>query len=86
MIGSVSTVPVLPPLGPPTYTPPQRGNSCGWRPAVPVAAGRSNDEIARDLVLSGRTVARHVANIYGKIGVHNRAQATAWALRHKPHA
>ena len=50
-----------------------------------LAAGRSNDEIAATLVLSVRTVERHVENIYGKIGVSGRtarAAATAWALAH----
>ena len=46
-----------------------------------IAAGRSNREMAGDLVLSERTVARHVANIYVKIGAHGRAEATAYALR-----
>jgi DNA-binding CsgD family transcriptional regulator len=32
-------------------------------------------------VLSERTVQRHIANLYAKIGVHNRAEATAYALR-----
>jgi ATP/maltotriose-dependent transcriptional regulator MalT len=50
-----------------------------------VALGRSNDAIASELVLSVRTVERHVENIYGKIGVSGRtarAAATAWALAH----
>jgi LuxR family transcriptional regulator, maltose regulon positive regulatory protein len=50
-----------------------------------LAAGRSNDEIAAELVLSVRTVERHVENIYDKIGVSGRsarAAATAWALAH----
>ena len=47
-----------------------------------IAAGRSNREISEDLVLSERTVARHIANIYAKIGAHGRAEATAYALRH----
>src|SRR5262249_10632421 len=33
-----------------------------------VASGRTNKEVARDLVLSVRTVERHIANIYAKIG------------------
>jgi DNA-binding CsgD family transcriptional regulator len=45
-----------------------------------VAAGHRNAEIAESLVLSPGTVARHVANIYEKLGVHNRAQATAYQL------
>lgn len=44
-----------------------------------LATGRSNRAIADDLVLSERTVARHVANIFGKIGVGSRAAATAYA-------
>jgi LuxR family maltose regulon positive regulatory protein len=50
-----------------------------------VARGLSNDEIARRLVLSVRTVERHVANIYVKIGASGRtarAVATAWAHAH----
>jgi ATP/maltotriose-dependent transcriptional regulator MalT len=47
-----------------------------------LAAGRSNHEIAAALVLSSHTVGRHIANIYAKINVHGRAEATAYALRH----
>lgn len=47
-----------------------------------VAAGRSNREIAGDLVISERTVARHVANIFTKLDVASRAAATAYGLRH----
>ena len=50
-----------------------------------VAAGRSNEQIAATLVLSVRTVERHVANIYLKIGASGRsarAAATAWAIGH----
>jgi DNA-binding NarL/FixJ family response regulator len=47
-----------------------------------LAAGRSNRAIGEELVLSIRTVARHIANIYAKIGAHNRADAAAFALRH----
>jgi len=50
-----------------------------------VAHGLSNAEIARELVLSVRTVERHVANVYLKIGASGRtarAIATAWAHTH----
>jgi non-specific serine/threonine protein kinase len=47
-----------------------------------VAAGRSNREVAEELALSVRTVERHITNLYGKIGAKNRADATAFALRH----
>lgn len=48
-----------------------------------LAQGRSNEEIAAELVLSVRTVESHVASIYAKIGVSGRtarAGATAYAL------
>jgi DNA-binding CsgD family transcriptional regulator len=47
-----------------------------------IAAGRSNQEIANDLVLSVRTVERHITNLYAKIGARRKADATAYALRH----
>jgi predicted ATPase/DNA-binding CsgD family transcriptional regulator len=47
-----------------------------------VAAGRSNREIATDLVLSEKTVENHLTRIYGKIGAENRAAAAAFAIRH----
>jgi predicted ATPase/DNA-binding CsgD family transcriptional regulator len=43
-----------------------------------MADGRSNREIAERLYLSSRTVERHVANIYLKLGVHSRAEAIAY--------
>jgi pimeloyl-ACP methyl ester carboxylesterase/DNA-binding CsgD family transcriptional regulator len=48
-----------------------------------VASGKSNREIAEALLVSERTVARHIANVYEKIDVHTRAAATAWALQHR---
>jgi ATP/maltotriose-dependent transcriptional regulator MalT len=47
-----------------------------------VAAGRTNRQIAEALFISEKTVARHVANIFTKLGVSSRAAATAFALRH----
>lgn len=47
-----------------------------------VATGASNRDIAERLVLSESTVARHVANIFVKIGVSARAAATAYAYDH----
>jgi LuxR family maltose regulon positive regulatory protein len=44
-----------------------------------VAAGRSNREIADKLVISVRTVKKHVENIHGKLGVSNRTEAAARA-------
>jgi len=50
-----------------------------------IAQGKSNLEIGEELVLSRRTVERHISNIYEKIGASGkvaRATATAYALRH----
>ena len=47
-----------------------------------VAAGDTNKSIAAALVLSVRTVDRHVSNIYAKLGVSSRAAATAYAHEH----
>jgi predicted ATPase/DNA-binding CsgD family transcriptional regulator len=44
-----------------------------------LTAGRSNREIAAELVISQATVARHVANILAKLGFSSRVQVAAWA-------
>ena len=48
-----------------------------------VAAGATNKAIASELVLSERTVDRHVSNILMKLRVPTRAAATAFAYEHK---
>jgi pimeloyl-ACP methyl ester carboxylesterase/DNA-binding CsgD family transcriptional regulator len=45
-----------------------------------VAQGKTNREIAEELVLSERTVQRHIADLYLKIDVRNRSEATSFAL------
>lgn len=47
-----------------------------------VAAGRTNREIAQLLVISHRTVERHVSDIYTKLGVSSRVAATTYAYEH----
>jgi DNA-binding NarL/FixJ family response regulator len=47
-----------------------------------VAAGKSNREIAAELVISQHTVGRHMENIFTKLGVTSRAAATAYAYQH----
>jgi ATP/maltotriose-dependent transcriptional regulator MalT len=46
-----------------------------------VADGSTNREVAEALVISDKTVARHLANIYLKLGVSTRTAAAAWARR-----
>ncbi len=47
-----------------------------------LAAGKTNRAIADELFISEKTVARHVSNIFAKLGVSSRAGATAWAFQH----
>jgi len=48
-----------------------------------IAAGKRNREIARDLVISDSTVAKHVSSILSKTDSGNRAEATAYAKDHR---
>jgi len=48
-----------------------------------VARGRTDAQIAEQLVLSAHTVHRHVANVRTKLGVSSRAAAAAWATEHR---
>ena len=48
-----------------------------------LASGDTNKAIAAELVLSVRTVDRHVSNIFAKLGVSTRAAATAYAYEHR---
>jgi DNA-binding CsgD family transcriptional regulator len=47
-----------------------------------LATGQSNREVGETLFISPATAARHVANIYGKLGVASRAEAIAYAHQH----
>ncbi|MCH6471537.1 helix-turn-helix transcriptional regulator [Sinomonas terrae] len=47
-----------------------------------VAKGLTNRGVAEELVLSEKTVARHLANIYTKLGIASRTAATAYAYDH----
>ena len=48
-----------------------------------IVRGLSNQEIAKELSVSLSTVQFHVSNILDKLGVHNRIEATAFAIRHR---
>lgn len=47
-----------------------------------VAAGHTNEAVARELGLSDKTVDRHLANIFEKLQVRTRSAATAYAYQH----
>jgi predicted ATPase/DNA-binding CsgD family transcriptional regulator len=50
--------------------------------AVLIARGKSNSEIASELVLSKRTVETHASHILSKLGLSSRAQIVRWVLDH----
>jgi DNA-binding NarL/FixJ family response regulator len=47
-----------------------------------IAVGKSNPQIAGELVISLNTVQRHVSNILAKTGLANRTEAASYATRH----
>jgi two-component system NarL family response regulator len=46
-----------------------------------IAEGRSNSEIAEELVISEKTVKNHINNIFSKLHVYDRSQAMLYAIR-----
>jgi len=52
--------------------------------AALIARGMSNRDIADELVISPATAARHVANIFTKLGFSSRAQLASWAAQREP--
>ena len=87
---------LAPPSATSAPSPPTRPWPLSWnRPPCPagltarevevlrlVASGRSNPQIAADLTLSEKTVARHLSNIFGKLDVGSRTAAAAYAFEH----
>lgn len=69
-------------LGRPTAGPPARLTPRELDVVRLVAAGHSNREIAERLFISDKTVARHLHNAFTKLGLPNRAAATAYAYEH----
>jgi DNA-binding CsgD family transcriptional regulator/Tfp pilus assembly protein PilF len=73
-----------PAAGPPPAGPPAAGPSSLLTPreleiATLVSRGLSNRAIADELIISPATAARHVANIFTKLGFTSRAQLAGWA-------
>ncbi len=89
ILGTLRRENAPPPIQPSTFNPSTQLRA-GLQPSVPLtrreldilsllAAGKSNQEIAVDRVLTLNTVKKHVANILSKLGVVNRTQAVALA-------
>ena len=47
-----------------------------------LASGKTDRDIAVELVISEHTVGRHLQNLYAKLGVSSRSAATAYAFEH----
>ncbi len=73
----------FPPAGGPgigEHAPPSRGVTTREREVIRLLArGASTDAIAAHLAISRRTTRNHIQNILGKLGVHSRLQAVAYA-------
>ncbi|HEX7973231.1 MAG TPA: helix-turn-helix transcriptional regulator [Anaerolineales bacterium] len=50
--------------------------------AALIGRGLTNGQIAQELVLSKRTVEKHVANILAKLDLTSRSQIMRWAIEH----
>jgi non-specific serine/threonine protein kinase len=48
--------------------------------AALIAQGKTNREIANELVISEKTTERHIANILSKLGFNSRTRVAAWAV------
>jgi DNA-binding NarL/FixJ family response regulator len=48
-----------------------------------IVAAKTNQEIAIELDISEKTVAKHVSGIFGKLQVTSRVEAAVYAVRHK---
>ena len=55
-----------------------------WEVAALITRGYSNRQIARELVISERTVDSHVNHIMRKLALGSRAQIAAWVVRRQP--
>lgn len=51
-----------------------------------IVRGHTNRQIAEQLVLTSGTVANHVAQMLGRLGLENRVQLAAWAVQNQQHA
>jgi DNA-binding NarL/FixJ family response regulator len=47
-----------------------------------IAGGATNKQVAEQIFISEKTVGRHLANIYTKLGVSSRTAAVTWAYTH----
>jgi NarL family two-component system response regulator LiaR len=55
-----------------------------WKILKLLADGLSNADIAKAMVITPKTVAYHITNIFEKLEVRSRHEAAAWAHKHLP--
>lgn len=79
---ALRTIPATPALTPRRIAKKESGGLTAREREVAalVAQGKSNHEIADELVISETTVERHVANIFLKLGFYSRTQIAVWAV------
>jgi DNA-binding CsgD family transcriptional regulator len=83
-LGAAPDVARVAQLSPPSVSRPASGLTARETDVLRlVATGKTNKAIAADLGISEKTVARHVSNIFTKLGLSSRAAATAYAYEHK---
>jgi DNA-binding NarL/FixJ family response regulator len=76
-------LPLKPEIGAAIEVPPDGLTRRECEIAALIGQGKTNGEIASDLVLSKRTVETHVSNILSKLGLSSRAQIMRWAIDHR---
>jgi DNA-binding NarL/FixJ family response regulator len=82
-VGAAPDLARLARLGPQTADVPCRLTTRECEVLRRVASGMTNREIASVLTISEHTVARHLQNIFAKLGISSRAAATAYAYEHR---
>jgi DNA-binding CsgD family transcriptional regulator len=83
---ALSMIPAVPPLTPRRIAKKEFGGLTAREREIAalVAQGKSNREIADELVITKTTVERHIANIFLKLGFNSRTQIAVWALEKGP--
>ncbi|MGE5222281.1 MAG: LuxR C-terminal-related transcriptional regulator, partial [Omnitrophica WOR_2 bacterium] len=79
---ALATIPAMPALTPRQLAKKEFGGLTGRERQVAalITQGKSNREVADELVISEKTAERHVANILAKLGFNSRAQIAAWSV------
>ena len=82
---ALATMPIAPTLTPRQIAKKEYGGLTAREREIAtlIAQGKSNREIADELVISETTAERHVANILSKLGFNSRTQIAVWAVENR---